>query len=331
MHRVTRLIDRSLIEEVLTMKDCIRCVEETFRQHGEGAVQMPPKMYLNFPKGDLRSMPAFIPSLNTAVVKNVNVHTGNESLGLPTVMATLTLVDPDTGFPLAIMDATHITMLRTGAAGAVAARYLSRENSETVAFIGTGAQAFAQLEGLLQVRPGVKRVAAFDSQEKTLQKFLDHCCSEGLETVECSSGGDAASQADIVTTITPVRSPIVQEAHIRPGTHINAIGADAEGKEELDPGILQKSRVVIDDWEQASHSGEINVPLREGFITRDDIYGTLGEIVVGKKPGRENSDQITVFDSTGLALQDAATAGEVYKRIMADPELVSRTSTFKFF
>ena len=328
MAESTLLVTRSQIENVLNMRDCVSIVEEAFKLYGQGQVQMPAKMYLYFDKGDLRCMPAYIGSIGMSGVKNVNVHPLNKSL--PTVMATITLIDPDTGFPLAIMDGTYITNMRTGAAGAVAAKYLSRDDSKTAAFVGAGTQARTQLEGLLITRPNICEVTVYDAGGEKMKDFarvakdkfnLDVRCSESVE--------DAVKNADIVTTTTPVREPLVKAGYIRRGTHFNAFGADASGKEELDPEILKKSRIVIDNWEQASHSGEINVPLSKGIITRQDIYGDIGEIVTGKKPARQSAEQITVFDSTGLSIQDIAVAAEVYKRLI--PDKTAKPERFKFF
>jgi alanine dehydrogenase len=324
----TLLVAKSQIENVLNMRDCVSIVEEAFKLYGQGQVQMPPKMYLTFDKGDLRCMPAYIGSIGMAGVKNVNVHPLNKSL--PTVMATITLIDPDTGFPLAIMDGTYITNMRTGAAGAVAAKYLSRDDSKAAAFVGAGTQARAQIEALLVTRPKICTVTVYDACEDKMKDFalvvkdkfnLDVQCSKSVE--------DAVKNADIVTTTTPVREPLVKAEYIRRGTHINAFGADASGKEELDPEILKNSRIVIDNWEQASHSGEINVPLSKGIISRQDIYGDIGEIVIGTKPARQSADQITVFDSTGLSIQDIAVAAEVYKRLTSDN--TTKLERFEFF
>ena len=328
MAESTLLVTRSQIENVLNMRDCVSIVEEAFKLYGQGQVQMPAKMYLYFDKGDLRCMPAYIGSIGMAGVKNVNVHPLNKSL--PTVMATITLIDPDTGFPLAIMDGTYITNMRTGAAGAVAAKYLSRDDSKTAAFVGAGTQARTQLEGLLITRPNICEVTVYDAGGEKMKDFARIAKDKFDLNVKCSeSVEDAVKNADIVTTTTPVREPLVKAGYIRRGTHFNAFGADASGKEELDPEILKKSRIVIDNWEQASHSGEINVPLSKGIITRQDIYGDIGEIVTGKKPARQSAEQITVFDSTGLSIQDIAVAAEVYKRLI--PDKTAKPERFKFF
>lgn len=312
------------------MKNCLDIIEETFRLYGKDEVQMPPKSYLFFKKGDLRCMPAYLPSMKIAGVKNVSVHPSNKNK--PHIMATITLFDPETGFPLAVMDGTHITNMRTGAAGGISAKYLSRENSAVTAFIGAGAQARTQLEALLIVRPGISKIAVYDINKGNINNFIKDAKTKYSVEISCANSVDEAiKEADIIVTTTPSRTPIVKAEYVREGTHINAIGADAPGKQELEPEILKKAKIVIDNWEQASHSGEINVPLSKGFLTQGDIYGDIGKIVVGEKPGRTSLEEITVFDSTGLAIQDISVANYIYRKIISSKELEEKTEKINFF
>ena len=329
MH-TTYIIKKSQIEKVFEMRDYVIVIEEAFKLYGEGKVQMPPKVYLSFPKGDLRCMPIYIPSLQIAGVKNVNVHPHNEDL--PSVMATITLFDPETGFPVAIMDGTFITKMRTGAAGGVAAKYLSRENSKVAACIGTGVQAKTQLDALLVVRPGISKIIAYDTSSEQLESFLHYVMNKYSMEVECASSVEnAVRNADIATTTTPVRKPIIQADYIRKGTHINAIGADAHGKQELDFEILKNARIIVDNIEQASHGGEINVAISNGIIKTEDIYADIGEIVSGKKPARDSADLITVFDSTGLAIQDIYSACVIYRKIISEDTIKNKLDKISFF
>jgi len=306
----TYLITKEQIQEVFEAADYVETVENAFKLMGSGQVQMPAKVYLSFPRGDVRCMPVYIPSMNIAGVKNVNVHPHNKDM--PSVMATITLFNPDTGYPTAIMDGTHITDMRTGAAGAVAAKYLARKDSKTAAFIGAGAQSRTQLR-CLHVTTQIENVLISDPNELNSIKLMKLAESFGLNAEIVKSVDDATKDADIVVTTTPVREPIVEK--VKPGTHINAIGADAEGKEELNPEILKCAVIVIDNWEQASHSGEINVPLKKGIINKDSICADIGEIVTGKSKSRENNEQITVFDSTGLAIQDVSSAFAIFQKL----------------
>ncbi len=295
------------------IKKVVEAVEKAFGDYGKGEVQMPPKKYLLFDKynGDLRIMPSYSKNLDLAGTKIVNVHPDNPKKGLKTVMASILLNDPKTGLPIALMDATYITAIRTGAAGAVAAKYLARKDSKVLGVVGAGAQAVTQIMATLAVIK-IKTVKVFDLNEKVFLALQKTMKSLGVKIEKAKDLPDVCD-CDILVTTTPVRNPIIKREWIKPGTHINAIGADAQGKEELDPQILKDGKIVIDDWAQASHSGEINVPVAKGLIQEQDIYAMLGDIVCGKKPGRQNDKDITIFDSTGLGVQDLYTAALAYK------------------
>jgi alanine dehydrogenase len=303
----TLLLDRNAIKALLGMSDVVNVVEEAFRMCGEGKGKMPPKTYLALEHGDFRAMPASLPGC--AGVKWVNVHPQNPSLGLPSIMAILIYSDPETGYPLAIMDATEITAYRTGAAAAIASKYLARRDSHTVGIIGAGFQAHTQILAHAKLFNPIS-INAFDVSQVAVDRLV-HSFSQ-FSIRNCSIQEAAAS--DIVCTLTPSRSPIIKREWIRPGTHINAVGADAPGKQELDPSIVKEAIVVVDDLEQASTSGEINVPIQKRIYTTEEIHGTLAELVVGKKKGRANNRDITVFDSTGVAVEDIAVAKLLFEK-----------------
>ena len=298
----------------------MEAVESAFKEKGLKRVQMPAKIYLFYKKynGDLRTMPSYLEELDTSAVKIVNVHPDNrKKYNLPTVMAVIVLINPENGAPIAIMGGTTVTDMRTGAAGGVAAKYLARKDSKIVGLVGAGAQARTQLMALLEVYKRLEEVRVWSRSKETKQKFVaetepiyGHLCKiTAVETIK-----EAVEGADIVVTTTPSRQPLIMNTMVSSGTHFNCIGADAPGKEELDPAILKRAKIVVDDWEQASHSGEINVPLSQGIITKENIWAEIGEIVAGLKPGREKPDEITVFTSTGLAIQDAVTAKIAYDK-----------------
>jgi len=325
-----RMLTIDDVKKILTMKDAIELVETAFREKGLKRVQMPPKPYLYFRKydGDLRIMPSYFEELDEAGVKLVNVHPNNpEKYGLPTVLATILLFDPKTGAPISIMDGTWITAMRTAAATGVATKRLARKNAKVVGLIGAGYQASFQLEALHEVVK-MESVKVYRRNREKAEKFAKEMSAKlGVNVEATDSVEDAVKGVDILVTVTPVREPIVKNEWITEGMHINAIGADAPGKEELEPEILKRAKIVIDDWEQASHSGEINVPLKNGLITKDDIYATIGEIVGGLKPGRVSDEEITTFDSTGLSLQDVITGWHVYK-VAKEKEVGSEIPAF---
>lgn len=309
------LIMRKDIERIVSMRELMGAMEDAFRAKAMGRVQMPMKVYVTLPDGDFRTMMAYVPDLDMACVKIVNVHPNNpRKHGLPTVMATMVLIEPDTGKPLAIMDGTYLTSMRTGATGGVAAKYLARRNSRVIGMVGAGSQARTQLLALNEVfKIEEVRVCAKTRTEcKGFVKDMQHL---GLRILIEEGVEETVRGCDIIVTTTPVTQPLVENEWIEEGMHINAIGADAPGKEELDPEILKRAKVVVDDYEQACHYGELNVPVSKGIFKPEQIHAELGEIIVGRKAGRTSDDEITVFDSTGLAIQDLAAAALVYRKV----------------
>ena len=289
-------------EAGLDLREVNRAIEEAFAEHGRGNVQMPPKVYITFEHGDFRTMPGYIPSLNTAGVKVVNVHPENPKTGLPTVMALTVLLSVQSGIPEAILNATRLTDMRTGAAGAVAAKYLSPSEEITLGVVGSGRQAGAQVEATAQELK-IRKILVWSRKEQKARAFCEKYSQFNCEQVSL----ERICDAEVIVTTTPSRKPLIRDEWIHEGTHINAIGADAPGKEELDPTILSRAAVFVDDPAQAVHSGEINVPIREGLFSGERIRGTLGEVILGKT-GRKEKKEITIFDSTGLAIQDLAIA-----------------------
>lgn len=303
----TQLLNRKKIRDLLDMADVLKAVEQAFREWEEGKAQMPPKAYISLNKGDFRAMPAAVK--DAVGIKWVNVHPGNSLHGFPTVMAIIIYSDPETGYPLAIMDGTDITSYRTGAAAAIASKYLARKDSHTLGIIGAGQQAYTQIMAHTQLF-NFTLIKVHDysiiAAEKLIKSFPD------LSFKICSLQETASS--DIVCTLTPSRAPFLKKEWIAPGTHINAIGADAEGKEELEPDLLKEAKVIVDDIRQASTAGEINVPISKGLFSIEKIFGTLGEIIIGRKLARKDKKTITIFDSTGVAIEDIATAKLVYEK-----------------
>lgn len=297
------------------MSSAIMIAEQAFKAKGQGRVQMPAKIYLHLDKykGDFRAMPAYINGTQACGIKWVNVHPKNKEHGLPSVMALIIINDPKTGFPLAVMDGTHITNLRTGAAGGIAAKYLARKNSSRLAMIGCGIQAQTQLMALNEIF-NIEAVSLYDLIPSQTEVFLKKTRYLGLKMSVLRGIPECLEEADIVVTTTPSRKPIIKPEWINKGTHINAIGADAPGKEELEAKILKKAKIVVDDIAQAAHSGEINVPIAKKIITKRNIHANLADIITAKKQGRTSNNEITVFDSTGLAILDVAMAHYIYQQ-----------------
>ncbi len=325
MEQKVRVLNMKEVKQILSMSDVLGLVEKAFKERGLKHVQMPPKSYLFFQKfsGDLRVMPAYLERLDEVGVKLVSVYPGNPSkYGLPTVLATIVLFDPETGTPISLMDGTRITAMRTAAASGVAVKYLARKDARVLGIIGSGYQSTFQLDALNKVMK-IESVKIFDVIEKEAENLAVIAREKfGLNARMVATAEDAVRGSDVLVTVTPTRTPVVKSEWVTEGMHINTIGADAPGKEELEAGILKRAKIVIDDWEQASHSGEINVPLSKGMITKASIYAEIGEIVAGAKPGRISADEITIFDTTGLAIQDIITAWRVYE--IAEKEGIGR-------
>ena len=310
----TLLLNSDDVAENARLSELIPAVEDAFAAYERGDAQMPPKSYIDLPQynGDFRSMPAYLDAgdWDAAGIKWVNVHPDNPTdHDLPTVLGTMIYSDPETAVPLAIMDGTELTMQRTGAAAAVATDHLAIEGASSMGIVGAGAQAYTQLEAIAEIRP-IETVVISDLDSERVERFVSHF--EGRFDVSPGSIEDAAS-CDVLSTVTPVEEPIVSREAVGEHTHINAMGADAEGKHEIADEILLDSKLVIDDHAQTTHSGEINVPYSRGVLGDDDIDAAIGEIVVGDRKGRTPEDGISVFDSTGLAIQDVAAAHVVYE------------------
>ncbi|MDH7594139.1 MAG: ornithine cyclodeaminase family protein [Methanomicrobiales archaeon] len=286
----------------LEYRDVNAVIEDVFAEHGRGRVRMPPKVYVLLEGGDFRTMPAYVPFLHMAGVKIVNMHPDNRKRGLPTVMAVTVLLDPENGRPQAVLNATSLTDMRTGAAGGIACRHLASGKEISLGVVGSGRQANAQIAAIAEERE-IREVRIWSREVANAERLASmwrHLDARS-DTLERVCG------CDVLVTTTPSTSPIVKNEWIADGTHINAIGADAPGKQELDPAILKRALVFVDDIEQAVHSGEINVPISRGLFRKEEITGTIGQVILGFC-GRRSKGEITIFDSTGLAIQDIAIA-----------------------
>jgi len=305
----TLILTHREVRELADMELAVSAVEQAFAEHAEGRARMPSKVYLELPEhdGDFRAMPALMGDY--AGLKWVNAHPHNHALnGLPTVMGTYVLSCPRSGFPLAVMDATVLTALRTGAASAVATKYLAKLPLTRIGFIGSGVQArmFRDAHRVL----GPFELLAADRDPERARLFAEESGGRAVSIEE-------AAGCPVVCIATPSTTPVIARAWVAAGTHINAMGADGPGKQELDPALLLASRVVIDELEQAVHGGELNVPIAQGLFSEAQIAATLGEVITGMARGRLSESDITLFDSTGLAIQDVALAAALYERAKA--------------
>jgi len=314
--RQTLYVREEQVKELLPLSEAIEAVEAAFKDKAEGHAVMPPKLIIPLPGGDFRAMPAYLPRQKVAGVKVVNSHPNNRERGLPSVIATLVMIEPETGFPIAIIEATYLTALRTAAAGALGTKTFARHNSRKLAILGAGTQGRFQLLSHKFVMSNLEQVRVWSLDEELAWQLKREFEPQlGVEIAICSSAKEAVDEADVIVTTTPSRKPLVQNEWVSDGTHITCIGADAPGKQELDPAILQRARIFLDDMAQGMESGEVNVPLHKGLLKPEQIAGELGEVLIGKKEGRRSDDEITVFSSTGLAIQDIACGAVVLRKL----------------
>ena len=319
-NRKTLILSRSDMMGLLTPAEYNDCVEHAFRMHGLGRVYMEPKghIVLDRYQGEWEVMPSYIEEPEAAACKWVSIREDNGKYELPAVFSILVYTHPETGFPLAICDGSFHTLMRTGASAAVSAKWLARKDSKALAILGTGSVA----EGTLATCDAAfawEDVRIWSRTQASVDRFLaeqgpryPHLRLTGTTDVET-----AVTAADVIVTGTHARSWIVDDAWVKPGAHIAALGADLKGEQELDPRILKRARVFVDDIRQCREDGEINVALSEGLLTEDEVAGEIGKVIAGQLEGRQSDDQVTVFDSTGIALQDSATVPLEYERAVA--------------
>jgi len=313
-------LDRRDVAALLSMPECIEAMARAFAAQAAGELPAPPGVLGSHVPGGgfhvktaaLGGMPGFY-----AAKVNANFPGNPERHGLPTIQGIIGLFDTATGRPLALLDSIEITTLRTAAASALAARLLARADAATLLICGCGNQGRAHLRALMQVRR-LRRVIAHDQNPAQLASFIREMGSEtGFEIEPAGSIAAAFPRCDIGVTCTPARAVVVTAADVRPGQFIAAVGADSEGKQELDPAILAGSRVVADLAAQAAVIGELQHAIAAKLMVVGDLHAELGQIVSGQRAGRTSAEQVFVFDSTGTALQDVAAAAMVYERALA--------------
>jgi len=310
------------IAALLTMTDAIAAVEEAFRQLALGDVALPPRVGIGMARygGGGAAMPAYVGGeINSLGLKLVTLYPDNPGrYSLAAVQATLVLLNPRTGQLLAVMDAGALTALRTGAAGGVASRYLARQGATRATVFGAGVQGRAQLEALCAVRP-IQQAWIVDPVPAAAEAFAAAMSAQlGLPIASATDLRAAVADADVILTATTAHEPLFDGNWLQPGAHINGIGSHAPAARELDTVTVQRARVVTDQTAAClAEAGDLIIPLREGAITEAHIAAQLGEIIIGRNPGRTAEDEITLFKSVGLAIQDIAVAAQVYRQALA--------------
>jgi ornithine cyclodeaminase/alanine dehydrogenase len=308
------LLTRKDVEELLPMSEAMAAVEEAFRQHALGSVIMPLRTTIRAHGGVNLGMPAYIGGdLDALGLKVVSVYGSNPAKGLPAVIATVLLNDPKTGALLAIMDGTWLTAMRTGAVSGVATRYLAREDSSVTLIFGAGVQAQTQLMAVCEARD-IARAYVYDVNPEASRAYAEKMAPiVGTQVLPTDNPQEAMAKADIVVLATSAHEPIFPADWVQPGTHINGVGSHAPSHRELDTETVRRSLFIADNREAClAEAGDLVIPIQEGAIADDHIHGELGQVIAGQVSGRTTDDQITLFKSVGLALQDVSTAARVY-------------------
>lgn len=312
------VLDRETVSSLLAPEEYVSVIEGAFRAHAEGRSLSPGAGHTDAPEGEFHvKTGGFLDPVPRFAVKANGGFFGNEErFGLPNVQGAILLFDGRNGRPLALLDSIEITIRRTGAATAVAARALARKDASTAAVLGCGTQGRAQLRALISVLP-LERAYAWSRSPERATSFAAEMSGEiGLPVEPVRDPAGAVRRSGVCVTSTPAREPILASDWVRPGTFVAAVGADSPEKHEVEPALLARSRVVVDLLEQCASVGELHHALTAGLMEPSGVHGTLGEVLTDRVPGRSDPDQIFLFDSTGTALQDAAAASAVYDRAL---------------
>lgn len=311
------LLTRDDVIRVLGMSDCMTVVEKAFAELTSGTAVLPLRIGITPPDGLALYMPAYLKEMGALACKVVTVYKNNpQKFNLPTTIGKVLLQNPETGEVICIMDGGYLTAVRTGAASGVATRYLARQDKGQVAGIfGAGVQAKMQLWAMAVARE-LKSAYVYDISHDATKTFIAEMSPKlKLEIIPADSPKQMLDKAEIICTATSSATPLFDGSQVRPGTHINGIGSHTPAARELDTAIVKRSKLVADSYEAClKEAGDIMIPLQEKAISQSHMQAELGEIIIGRKPGRAGATEITLFKSNGLAIQDAAAARLVYDK-----------------
>jgi ornithine cyclodeaminase/alanine dehydrogenase-like protein (mu-crystallin family) len=314
----TLLLSRSDVETLLSLSECIDAVEKVFREQGEGKIPPSGILGVRTQSGGLHIKTAYLSSTKNYIAAKLNTNFAQNYVrfGLPTIQGVIVLYDADNGRLLTVLDSMEITLKRTAAATAVAAKYLARKNSSVATICGCGVQGRAQLRALSLVLP-LRKAYAFDVDANASLRFAAELLPEVKIDIEPACNlPDAIRASDVVVTCTPATEFFVHKDDVNSGTFMAAVGADDSHKQEIDPALLASAKVVGDSLEQICSIGDTHHAIAKGLMQIESLYAELAEVVAGKKAGRTSEAEIIVFDSTGVAIEDAAAATLVYEKAL---------------
>lgn len=332
-----RVVNQDICKQVLDVKSVIGIVEDVYRFKEKKEADLFPMVFHEFERGvaDMDIKSGHLTGANIFGLKLVSWFGENMKKDMPALIGTVLVFDSNTGAPLGMLSAGHITGMRTGAAGSIGAKYLARKNSENVLMIGAGHQSCFQIASVLTVMDNIKTVRIYDPMDYEnsvklsknikdilVNEFLDKYPSDSETYKELCKKFDinfepvknieeAVGKSDIVISATPSRTPMIKKEWVKKGTHFSCVGSDMEGKQEIDENIFAGAKVFVDDMTQAINVGETEIPIKKGVIKKEDIAGEIGALILGKIKGRISDDEITIYDTTGIALQDLLTAKKV--------------------
>lgn len=309
------ILSKKDLEELLPMEEVLEVLAKGFREVKEGRCVVPVRFHLGIEEfqGQFLYMPAYLPGLKQSGTKIVSVFPQNLSKMKPTIYATYLLSNPTTGELLALMEGATLTGIRTGGASGLATHYLAKKDAKVLGVIGTGYQSFFQVRAIQAVRP-IQEVWAYDVDSRRLQEFCKKM-TPSIRVMPASSPSETVRQSDILVTATTSKTPVFAGKDLKPGTHINAIGAFRPDMRETDDETILQSKIVVDTFEGClSEAGDLLIPMSEGKLKKEVIYGDLGDLVTGRKEGRQSDTEITFFKSVGFAMEDVVTAYHAYQK-----------------
>ncbi len=311
-----RILTANDLRQALPMPEAIDAMRQAFSELAAGQAQSPKRLTLTTPAGTSLFMPAFLPQSGALAQKIVSVFPQNANRGLPTINGLVVVLDAETGEAKALLEGSALTAIRTGAASGLATDLLARRNSQILAMIGAGGQAYDQIRAVLAVRD-IFEVRISSKSGQSAQQLARRLQEEGINA-RATDARDAVQGADIISTATDSHTPVFLDADVAPGAHINLVGAFTRDMQEAPASTIMRARVFVDDVMAAAHeAGDIIKPIRANLYSTSDLAGTLGQLLLGEVAGRESDEEITIFKSVGLAVQDAAAATRALARAEA--------------
>lgn len=317
------LLSEKDIRRVVTMNDMIEAVKNAFVMMTEGPCEVPLRTVID--NADGRStflfMPAYAPEMSAASLKVVNIFPGNIDKGLSSAPGQILLIDGETGYIEALIDGTCVTQLRTGASTGAAFSVLAKEHCRKGALIGTGGQASAQLEAMLCVRD-LEEISVYDMNQQRCRAFAAEMTEKlacyGVPITTAGSADECIEDADLIVTVTPSATPVFDGSKIKAGATISGVGTYEPHKHEIDAETVRRASKIVCDWKDAvlSESGDLLIPIAEGIIKESDVQGSLGDVLLGRNPGRENDEEIILYETVGVAMQDLAAAKIIYDKAL---------------